>query len=118
MDIFVSPDSSNLAAVYEALLQFGAPLDNVEKSQFLESGTFFRMGLPPCQVDIFSEIPGVQFDACWPNRTEILLDTESSLRIDVISPQDLILAKLASGRAQDLADVQAVKNAQGQKQRP
>ncbi len=114
MDIFVSPDPQNLIAVYEALVQFGAPLDNVEKSQFLEPGTFFRMGLPPCQVDIFPEIPGVEFEACWSNRTQISLDAESSLSINVISPQDLIAAKLASGRAQDLADVQAVKKAQRQ----
>lgn len=117
MDIFVSPDPQNLTAVYEALVQFGAPLENVEESQFLETGTFFRMGLPPCQVDIFPEIPGVEFEACWPNRTKIALDAESSLSIDVISPQDLIAAKLASGRAQDLADVQAVRNAQEHKPR-
>jgi hypothetical protein len=115
MDIFVSSDSQNLKAVYEALVQFGAPVGNMEKSQFLEHGTFFRMGLPPCQVDIFPEIPGVQFEACWPNRSVISLDAESRLCIDVISPQDLIAAKLASGRAQDLADVEAVRKAQKQK---
>lgn len=118
MDIFVSSDSGNIAAVYEALVQFGAPLDKMEKNQFLEAGTFFRIGSPPCQVDIFPEIPGVQFAACWPNRVEIPLDAAGSLCVNVISAQDLIVAKLASGRAQDLADVQAVRRAQQQKPRP
>jgi hypothetical protein len=115
MDIFVSSDPGNLAAVYEALVRFGAPLDNMDKTQFLEPGTFFRIGFPPCQVDIFPEIPGVQFEECWPNRIEITLDADSALHASVISAKDLIAAKLASGRAQDLADVQAVKRAQGRK---
>jgi hypothetical protein len=117
MDIFVSSHPHNLAAVYDALVQLGAPLDNMEKNRFLEPGTFFRIGFPPYQVDIFPEIPGVEFEACWPNRTEISLDADSSLCVNVISPQDLIAAKLASGRAQDLADVQAVRNAQERKPR-
>ena len=68
MDIFVSPEKANLEAVYGALLRFGAPLKNMDKRQFLEPGTYFRFGAPPSQVDIFPEIPGVKFEACWPNR--------------------------------------------------
>jgi hypothetical protein len=115
MDIFVSPDRSNIEAVYEALLRFGAPLKNMDKSQFLEPGAFFRIGAPPCQVDIFPGIPGVQFEACWPNRVEVVLDVESNLSANVISAQDLIAAKTASGREQDLADAQAIRRAQQQK---
>jgi len=112
MDIFVSPERGNIEAVYEALIRFGAPLKNMDKDQFLEPGTFFRIGAPPCQVDIFPGIPGAQFDACWPNRVEVMLDAESSLSANIISAEDLIATKLASGRAQDLADVQAVRRAQ------
>jgi hypothetical protein len=115
MDVFVSPDRVNIEAVYEALVRFGAPLKNMNKSQFLEPGTFFRIGAPPCQVDIFPEIPGVQFEACWPNRVEVLLDAESALSANVISAEDLIAAKTASGREQDLADAQAIRRAQQQK---
>jgi hypothetical protein len=114
MDIFVSPEPGNIEAVYEALIRFGAPLENMNKSQFLEPGTFFRIGAPPCQVDIFPAIPGVQFETCWPNRVEVLLDAESGLSANVISAEDLIVAKTASGREQDLADAQAIRRAQQQ----
>jgi hypothetical protein len=117
MDIFVSPDRGNIEAVYEALLRFGAPLKDMEKNQFLEPNTFFRMGAPPCQVDIFQGIPGVQFEACWANRFEVLLDSENDLSVNVISAKDLIAAKIASGRGQDLADAQAIRRAQLQKPR-
>jgi hypothetical protein len=115
MDIFVSPDQGNMEAVYEALIRFGAPLKNMDRSQFLEPGTFFRIGAPPCQVDIFPGIPGVQFDACWANRVEVLLDAETALSAYVISAEDLIAAKIASGRGQDLADAEAIRRAQQQK---
>jgi len=118
MDIFVSPEPANIDAVYEALIRFGAPLKNMDKSQFLEPGTFFRIGAPPCQIEIFPEIPGVQFEACWPNRLEVPLDAENVLSANFISAEDLIAAKVASGREQDVADAQAIKRAQQQKRKP
>ncbi len=115
MDIFVSPERGNIEAVHQALIGFGAPLEKMGKGQFLEPGTFFRIGAPPCQVDIFPDIPGVQFEACWPNRVEVLLDAEKPLSANFISAEDLIATKIASGREQDLADAQAIRRAQQQK---
>lgn len=115
MDIFVSPERANIEAVYQALIQFGAPLEKIDKTQFLEPGSFFRIGAPPCQIAIFSGIPGVQFEACWKKRLEIVLDEARDLSADIISAEDLIAAKMASGRAQDLADAEAIRRAQQQR---
>ena len=115
INVFVSPDKPNLEAVYDALLRFGAPLKDVDRSRFLKPGAYFRIGTPPNQVDVFPEIPGVEFEACWARRMEVALDTEGALFVNVISAEDLITAKIASGRDQDLADVQAIKKAQRQR---
>lgn len=115
MDIFVSPERKNLEAVYDALVRFGAPLRNMDKIRFLEPGTFFRIGAPPCQIDIFPGIPGVEFEASWANRVEVDLDAQTALSANVISAEDLIAAKIASGREQDLADAQAIRRAQQKK---
>jgi hypothetical protein len=40
-----------------------------------------------------------------------VIDTNSGLSAYFISADDLITAKLASGRAQDLADVEAIRKA-------
>ena len=112
MDIFVSSDQSNIESVYEALLRFGALLDNLAKSDFLKPGTFFRIGAPPCQVDIFPDVPGVRFEECWPKRVRVPLEAGSAY---FISADELIAAKKASGREQDLADIQAIQRAQLQK---
>ena len=115
MDIFVSPEPGNMAAVYQALLNFGAPLEQIDKQQFLAPGTFFRIGAPPCQVDIFAEIPGVEFEPCWQRRIEVTLEGKERLVANVISADDLVAAKIASGREQDLADVKAIRQAQRQR---
>jgi hypothetical protein len=67
------------------------------------------MGTPPLMVDILPAIQGVDFESAWERRTEIEMDRESGLRISVISRRDLIAAKLAAGRPQDLADVAALR---------
>jgi hypothetical protein len=87
----------------------------MDLNQFLQPNTFFRIGAPPCQIDILPEIPGVQFEACWPNRVQVVLEAQNALFANVISAEDLIAAKIASGREQDLADAQAIRRAQRQK---
>jgi hypothetical protein len=50
-------------------------------------------------------------DAAWERRIEDVIDAASGLKANFISRDDLIAAKLAAGRPQDLADVDAIKKA-------
>src|SRR5208337_4969025 len=111
LDILVKADAENAAAIFAALAQFGAPLEGLTAADFAEPGPFFRMGREPVGVDILTAIPGVDFDAAWERRVEAVLDAETGLRAFFISRDDLIAAKLASGRPQDLADVSAIQEA-------
>jgi hypothetical protein len=52
-------------------------------------------------------IDGVSFDEAWKNRIEGLLEGE--IRTAVISKDDLIRNKLASGREQDVVDVNKLR---------
>jgi hypothetical protein len=70
------------------------------------------MGHEPVAVDILSEIPGVDFDAAWERRVEDVIDAVTGLKATLISRADLITAKLAAGRPQDLADVEAIRKAE------
>jgi hypothetical protein len=69
------------------------------------------MGRPPQAVDILPDINGVDFDEAWSRRERIVVDRVSGVKANVISADDLIAAKLASGRPQDLADVAALRDA-------
>jgi hypothetical protein len=62
-------------------------------------------------VDIVPEISGVDFDRAWQERVEAVIDPESGLTASFISREDLIAAKLAAGRPQDIADVAALRKA-------
>jgi len=53
-------------------------------------------------------IPGVQFKDCWERHFEA--DYEG-LKVNFISKEDLILAKRASGRPQDLLDAELLSQA-------
>jgi hypothetical protein len=111
IDLLVGPDAENAEAIYTALTKFGAPLEGLRSKDFMERGTFFRMGREPVAIDILPEIPGVDFDRAWERRIEGVIDTESGLKAYFISSDDLVSAKLAAGRPQDIADVAAIRKA-------
>jgi len=111
LDILVKADAANATAVFSALAQFGAPLQGLTPADFAEQGPFFRIGREPVGVDILTAIPGIEFDAAWERRVDDVVDPASGLKVSFISREDLITAKLASGRPQDLADVDAIRKA-------
>jgi len=111
IDLLIRPDADNARAVYAALGKFGAPLEGLTAEDFIERDKFFRMGHAPIIVDILPEIKGVDFDRAWQNRVEVVIDPESGLTAPFISSEDLIAAKLAAGRPQDIADVAALRKA-------
>jgi hypothetical protein len=119
LDILVKADPENAKAVFAALAEFGAPLQDLTPADFEEPGSFFRMGREPVVVDMLTAIPGVDFDAAWPRRVEDIFDKQTNLRANFISREDLLAAKRASGRRQDLADIEAIeKAAESQQPKP
>ena len=111
LDILVKSDADNAQAVFAALAQFGAPLQGLTAADFAEPGPFLRLGREPVLVDILTAMPGVEFDAAWKRRVEEVIDPAGGLKASFISREDLIAGKLASGRPQDLADVDAIRKA-------
>jgi hypothetical protein len=63
-------------------------------------------------VDILPHIDGIDFDTAWKNRESKVIDQTTGVTAFFISMDDLIAAKLASGRMRDLADVDEIKEAQ------
>lgn len=114
LDLLVGPDADNAKALYAALAEFGAPLEGVKAEDFMEPSMFFRMGAPPLMVDILPAIQGVDFESAWERRTDIEIDPEIGLRASVISRSDLIAAKLAAARPQDMIDVAALRQTERQ----
>ena len=108
LDVLISADAENSRAVFSALTKFGAPLAGLSAKDFMDPGNFFRMGTPPVMVDIMPKISGVEFDDAWQRRVEVAID--DALTVPFISRADLLAAKISAGRAQDLADVVALRD--------
>ena len=111
IDLFIKADPVNARATYDALSEFGATLEGVRPEDFADRSSFFRFGRDPQDFDILPDIPGVEFDSAWERRVEATLDPESGLRAFFVSRDDLMAAKLASGRTRDLADVEEIRAA-------
>ena len=109
LDIFIRSDPENARAVFRALAQFGAPLGAISEAYFMD-GTTLQVGVPPDRIDILQKIDGVTFEEAWTNRVGGNLDGE--VPAFVISRDDLIRNKLASGREQDLLDVKVLRKAE------
>ena len=109
LDIFIRSDEENSRAVFQALAQFGAPLDGLSAADFMDGSTF-QIGQPPARIDLLQRIDGVSFDEAWPSRVQGVIDEE--IPVMVISRNDLIRNKLASGREQDILDVKKLQAAE------
>ena len=113
LDLFIRADIRNSEAVYRALAAFGAPIDGLTPADFRDDpNSIFQIGLPPTRVDILQHIVGVNFDEAWEHRTETTVD---GVATHVIAVEDLIQNKLQSGRMRDLADVEAIREANPEK---
>jgi hypothetical protein len=108
LDLWIATDEENAKAVFSTLQDFGAPLKDLSPADFTEQGYFYSMGNPPFRLDIMMSIPGVEFERAWKHREETQLE---GLTIPFISRADLIQAKQASNRAQDLIDIEKLKQA-------
>ena len=59
----------------------------------------------PALSRVLTTIPGLVFNEAWENRVE---SDENGIFIPYLGKADLILAKQAAGRLQDLADIEEI----------
>jgi len=109
IDLFIRSGVKNSEAVFRALADFGAPLAGLTPADFRDNpSSVFQVGYTPARADILQGIDGVDFDEAWPRRVELSLE---GVPVHVVSAEDLIKNKLTSGRLSDLADVDAIREA-------
>lgn len=110
IDFFISTDPSNARKMMNALRDFGMASLGLTETDFCETGQIIQLGIEPHRIDIITELPALDFDSAWERRLSIDID---GVLVNVISLQDLILNKEASGRPQDIADVVILRKLEG-----
>lgn len=103
MDIWVPRDESNSERLVQVLAEFGFSDPMLTPGLFLAKDKILRMGIPPMRLEISTSIDGVEFDACYDDR---IVSTWDDVTVSIISLAMLKINKLASGRLQDLNDLE------------
>ncbi len=106
IDVWVEPTVENAARVWKALADFGAPLDGLTQADFTKPDLVYQIGIEPNRIDILMGISGVAFASAWERRVESEYGGE---RITYLGLNDLIRAKEAAGRPQDLIDLELLR---------
>ncbi|MDZ7800143.1 MAG: DUF6036 family nucleotidyltransferase [Trueperaceae bacterium] len=107
LDVLIAVDDENAKATYDALRAFGAPLENLTPDDFASKGAYYQLGVPPMRVDVMMDVPGIDFGDAWQQRDTIDV---GGVPVHFIGKSDLVRAKKASGRPQDLLDVAALED--------
>ena len=102
LDLWVSSEVENTVQLVAALRKFGAPLGGLTAEDFQDIDVVFQIGVAPIRIDILTTLDGLEFHEAWKNRVTVNYD---GIPLPLISRDDLIRNKEATGRPQDLLDV-------------
>lgn len=103
LDIWIELAPVNASRILRALAQFGFGSLGLEERDFLEADTIIQLGYPPHRIDLLTTLSGVDFDQCFSARVVVEMD---DIPINFIDLENLIKNKRATGRAQDIADIE------------
>lgn len=103
IDIWVEMTPENAANMLKALDQFGFASLNLQAEDFLTPDQVIQLGYPPSRIDLITTPDGVDFSTCYTNRLTVEID---GIAVNFIDLENLKRNKSASGRLQDLADLE------------
>jgi len=103
MDIWVAMNPANADKIVNVLKDFGFNPKDLSPELFLKEWQIVRMGVPPVRIELATTISGVNFSDCFLQRVIAEID---GVKINLISLNHLKENKKASGRHQDIADLE------------
>lgn len=110
MDIFVNPTKENHKLISKVHSDFGMHMGEMEDVEsFLNINKFdvFTFGVSPVQIDIMTACKGLAFSDAFDNAVKMKVDKDIEVR--VVDYRELIIAKKASNRLRDQADLEELK---------
>ena len=109
MDVWVDRTQTNYKKLTLAFQYFGMPVFDMTEGKFLDVKNFdvFSFGVEPRQIDILTKVKGLNFKESFGNAK--LIDVEG-IPLNMLSREDLILAKRAAGRHRDLDDIENLES--------
>lgn len=106
LDVWIEMAPENAANVVAALEAFGFGSLGLKAADFLVPDQIIQLGYPPNRIDLLTTLPGVDFPQCYASRVQIEVE---SISVSFIDLDNLKKNKKASGRHQDLADLESLE---------
>jgi len=103
IDIWIEMSANNATRLLAALAQFGFASLDLQAEDFMEPNQVIQLGYPPNRIDLLTTPDGVNFETAY--STKLVVDL-SGVQVNFIDLENLRLNKQASGRLQDLADLE------------
>jgi hypothetical protein len=103
IDIWIEISEENSQKIITALTEFGFGSLGLTAKDFQEPHQIIQLGYPPNRIDLITSPDGIDFQTCYDSKIEIMLD---DIAVKFIDLDNLKKNKLASGRLQDLADLE------------
>lgn len=103
LDVWIERTRENVERLLRGLDDFGFGEVGLKERDFLEPEQIIQLGYPPLRIDLLTSLTGVDFEQCYSDRE--VLDVEG-VELPFIGLEGLRANKRASGRHQDLADLE------------
>ena len=107
LDILVRPRPENARLLVDLLKQFGFAHSGFKETDFIEPEQMIQLGRAPDRIDLLTTISGVTSDEAFATKVTAELD---GIPVYIISKDALIRNKRATGRPQDLADLDILES--------
>ncbi|HSW01145.1 MAG TPA: nucleotidyltransferase [Sedimentisphaerales bacterium] len=105
IDLFVRPANENAERILLALDEFGFGSLNLSKEDFTTPGMIVQLGVPPVRIDILTRVSGVPWEKADAGKVAgFYADTP----VHFIGREDFLVNKRTTGRAKDMADIEAL----------
>ena len=103
IDLFIERSHENAERLVQVIERFGFGDLNLSADDFLHEDQVIQLGVAPNRIDLLTFISGVNFQDAWATREQGEIE---GLTVPFLSKEMLKRNKAASGRSQDLADLE------------
>lgn len=103
IDIFVDNSAKNAELLLKAIHEFGFGDISLSKEDFMIKDQVIQLGVAPNRIAMMTFLSGVSFDEAWASRE---FGDLGGITLPFISREMLKRNKAATGRRQDLADLE------------
>ena len=113
LDILLDPAAANARKALAGIRAFfGGAVLGYTVEDLTNPRWIVQLGVAPVRIDLHSQVTGIEsFNVAWRNRVSAQF---GSVPAHYLSLADLVRAKEATGRPQDLADVRVLRRAKAQ----